>query len=83
MMKRKKTVKTPDDFYPTRDGTVSVSLHRDKGIGVQNWRVAVWGDDDFGLERSGMDIDEAFRVFRSITDGLTIRKLKQLGFVAA
>ena len=42
-------IPTSDDWYPTAsDGTVRVSyLLLING----EWRVCVWGDDDFGLER--------------------------------
>ena len=81
-MKRSKFVKTPDNFHPPfDDGTVAVSLHQDKGKGNKQWRVAVWGADDFGMDKLGLTIDESFTLFRSIDDGITIDALRQMGFV--
>jgi hypothetical protein len=83
-MKRNKRVVSPDNWWPTADdGMVSVSLHQDQGKGSARWRVAVWGDDDFGLEMGELDITTAFNVFNRIHDGVSQSALRKRGFVAA
>ena len=80
-MKREKYVKTPDDWCPTwTDGTVGVFLHKD---GKNNWRVAAWGMDDFGLELGHLSQEKALEIYRSIQDGVTVNDLKKLGFTGA
>ena len=80
--KREKRVTTPDSWHPTADdGMVQVSLiHDAKKAG---WRVAVWGDDDFGIELQGMDITAGFAMFHAVTDGVTKDALRKRGFVDA
>ena len=78
MQSRKKRVQTPDNWFTTApDGKVDVSLHKDKKA---SWRVALLGYDDFGLELGGMQQQEAFALFRKISDGVTISSLRLLGF---
>jgi hypothetical protein len=43
----------------------------------------VWGADDFGLEKTGMTVTEAFDMFRAIKHGVTKQDLRQRGFVNA
>ena len=81
-MKREKRVSTPDNFHPTfEDGTVSVAIHHDKS--AKSWRVSVWGYDDFGMDKGGMDINTAFQTFRKIGDGITKEDLRNRGFCDA
>lgn len=83
-MKKTKKVTTSEEWHPTADdGTVTVSIHRDGKKGATGWRVAVWGDDDYGLERPNLSITEAYDLFRSIGDGVTKQWLKGQGFIPA
>jgi hypothetical protein len=83
-MKKTKKVTTAEDWYPTADdGTVTVSIHKDRKKGAYAWRVAVWGDDDYGLERPNISITEAYDLFRCIGDGTTKQHLKDQGFIPA
>jgi hypothetical protein len=84
-MKKTKRVKTPDNFYRTfDDGTVEVSLHRDSGGGDRMWRVSIWGDDDdYGLEKVNMSIDEVYACYRGIKDVVTVNDLKTEGLTNA
>ena len=83
-MERKKRVGTPDCWFPTAsDGKVEVSIHKVSKRGSHAWRVSVWGDDDFGLEKNGLTINEAFDMFRGIKDGVTQQDLRNRGFVGA
>ena len=78
-MKREKRVSTPDDFHPTfEDGTVSVAIHHVHFN--KSWTVSVWGDDDFGMQKVGMDINVAFYTYRKIRDGITKEALRNRGF---
>jgi len=81
-LRKQKGCKTPDDWYGTfPNGTVDVSLIRMKGKGDKQWRVCVWGDDDYGLVQDGLTINEGYNLFHSITDGVTKEWLKERGFV--
>lgn len=81
LKKRQKFVTTTDNFHPTfHDGTVEVCLIKD---GKALWRVAVWGNDDYGLELNGLDCDEGFELYHSIEDGTTIKGLTSQGFKPA
>jgi hypothetical protein len=83
-MKRNKKVTTSEDWYPTADdGTVTVSMHRDCKKTATGWRISIWGEDDYGLERHSLNIIEAYDLFRSIRDGVTKRWLSGQGFIQA
>ena len=83
-MERAKRVYNPDCWYPSfEDGTVEVYIHANRRKGTNRWRVSVWGDDDFGMEKGEMSCDEAFREFRKICDGVTKTTLRSRGFVQA
>ena len=42
---------TPDDWYPTKDGKVKLTVVKLVGD-WEGWvRICVWGGDDFGLEK--------------------------------
>jgi len=56
---------------------IAVKLLRD------GWRVAVWGDDDFGMERDGFTQPDAKEMFDSIKDYTTQNDLKKMGFIPA
>lgn len=80
----KKLVKTKEDWYPTHDGEVQVSLLPLKKIEgeAQLWRVCIWGGDDFGMEKDFLSRLRAKYVYDSINES-TIAKsyLKEvLGF---
>jgi hypothetical protein len=80
-MKREKMVKAIDDWYPCfPDSQVQASLHKD---GKGSWRVAVWGEDDFGMEKGSLEQAEAFSLFRSLANGISQAILKEKGFVQA
>ena len=70
---------TSDNFHPNIAGDkVEVSLYIGK-----NCRIAVWGDDDFGMGKSGYTSREsALSEYRKITSRNDITKeyLKGLGF---
>jgi hypothetical protein len=90
---------TNDDWYPNYpDNLVRVSLilRRKKSseyklFGQTLFRVCVWGDDDFGMEKdfkSGneqLDIDQAKELYQLLVNQKVINKdyLKQLGFYGA
>lgn len=75
-----KTITTSENWHPTEGGVVSVSLYKDAN---NSWRVAVWGADDFGLEKFGMNITRAYGTYHAVTDGSTQAWLRQIGFVNA
>jgi hypothetical protein len=80
-VEKKKRVKAIDDWFPTADdGKVEVSIHKD---GSENWRVAVWGDDDFGMEKGGLGNSDAIILFRGIRDGVSKEALRKKGFINA
>jgi len=74
-------IKVTDDWLPCFPGNqVQVSIHKD---GKGSWRIAVWGEDDFGMEKSDLSQDEAFTEFRNLQDGISQSELKNRGFVRA
>lgn len=84
MLKKTKQVISPDDWHPSLpDGSVSVSLLHDKNKKDKGWRVAVWGDDDYGLERYDLTINESYDLYREIVDGVTQKWLHTKGFIGA
>jgi hypothetical protein len=73
-----KFVSTPDNFHPCfNNNDVAVSLHKNH---KNNYRIAVWGDDDYGLEKDNMTNNEAYTLFKKISDGVKISFLKDNGF---
>lgn len=79
-----KLVKTPDEWFPTLPGSkVEVTLHEDA---PGTHRVAIWGEDDFGMEKvftTADSLGEALLMFHSIKSPVKIEWLKQQGFVNA
>lgn len=72
--KRTKYLVAADDWYPCyRDNKVAVSF--------VNSRIAVWGNDDFGMERDGATEEEYLKVLAS--EPITFEKLKSMGFERA
>lgn len=77
----RKFVKTPDEWFPcyTRH-RVQVSLHQDSKT---VYRVALWGNDDFGLEKAFNSKVEALNCYDTLPNPITIQYLKKTGFVIA
>lgn len=93
--KQVKWVRTTEDWYPTLEGnhtcpnTDYCNPLPDPAVRVfmtqmttDEWRVAVWGGDDFGLE---IDLPadhryEALHLFENINDFTTQAQLKEWGF---
>jgi hypothetical protein len=83
MKRETKRIATSENWYPTnKDGTVRVSLMQ---LYTAQWRVCVWGDDDFGLERDFDARDEAMArdLFDRIQDSTTQQMMRDLGMVNA
>lgn len=88
MTLKQKMVRTNEDWYPSYFETsdtgetlamVKVSLHKlDKG-----YRVSVWGNDDFGLERDFSGPCESLYCYQAITSPVEKEKLLAEGFVPA
>ena len=57
----------------------------DPKYGLGEWRVCVWGNDDFGMERDFIDEDEALNIFYQVIgwDYVNVDPLKTLGFITA
>jgi hypothetical protein len=49
------------------------------------WRVCVWGNDDFGMERDFTDEDEAFNMFHQVISWkyVNMTELYAINFVTA
>ena len=62
------------------DGMVEVTIQQ---WGNGQWRVCVWGGDDFGLEHDTADEHLARRLFDRIGHLVTINDLRSWGFVPA
>lgn len=83
--RQEKRILTNETWFPTReDGTVKaafVALMTDGHVDA--WRVCVWGEDDFGMERDFKDRMEALAMFRRVVDLTTQAQLMSWGFVRA
>lgn len=76
-------IPTPDQWHPTaEDGTVSLSFCQ---VGDGTWRVAAWGEDDFGLEKDFLSRPDAIELFRRLSrcSMITQKQLRDLGFYNA
>jgi hypothetical protein len=84
---------TEEDWYPSYDlGVEKMKLLRVAFMPLrawkdnpEQWRVCVWGADDFGMEKDFIHKDEAHRAFTYIIelDLITVDELKSIGFVYA
>ena len=70
----------PDYHNPLDAYVVRVSFMQ---LTDGNWRVCVWGNDDFGLEYDTPSGVKARIIFESIGDYTTQYELHQLGFINA
>lgn len=75
-----KWLKTTEDWKPSFAGSVRATLlERVPG----GWRVAVWGGDEFGLEKEFPAGSEGFRaaqqLFDSLVDNTSQADMTQLG----
>lgn len=73
-----KQIRTNENWYPTKDGQVRVSF---MALTDGKWRVAVWGDDDFGLERDfpHTERQEAQALFDLLVDFTTQEEMYEIG----
>lgn len=79
-MKRQTTmIKTSDNFFPNfPNNEVQVSFNRlNDGL----YRVAVWGMDDFGMDKDFVDKDNAEELFKKLSKLKNVTKqiLKENG----
>lgn len=83
--RQEKRILTNETWFPTReDGTVKATfVALMTGARVDAWRVCVWGEDDFGMERDFKDRMEALAMFRRVVDLTTQAQLMSWGFVRA
>lgn len=77
-----KQIRTNEDWFPTVDGQLRVSF---ACLTDQQWRVCVWGGDDFGMERDFPHVEkqEAKALFEKLVDFTTKQKMQELGMVNA
>lgn len=85
--RKSRMVETTDQWYPNYEGNkVKVSLvpllNHDTGE-AQEWRVCVWGNDDFGMEIDVATFAEADAIYDGIKAPITQSALSRLGFVRA
>lgn len=91
ILQAEKWVDTPDDWIPTReDGKVRVNFTitipyaatGTKMFGQVRWRVCLWGQDDFGMNRDYPEEEgrDAWAMYQDVADGITIEGLKANGF---
>lgn len=73
----RKQVLTNEDWHPTKDGKVDVSLYC---WSDGQWKVSVWGGDDFGLEFLTRDEGVARRHFDRVVNLTTKDDLRARGF---
>jgi hypothetical protein len=83
LTREEKFILTSEDWYPTyATGLVRVALLR---LSTGQWRVCVWGADDFGLERDlpSVERQSAKRLYGRITDYTTQAQMRAWGMVNA
>ena len=84
-----KEILTKENWYPNLPGDkLRVSfmelMRNFKQAKPQLWRVCVWGNDDFGMERDYPDRTDAKKAFQEIVDFTTKEELRILfGFWGA
>lgn len=73
-----KQIRTNESWYPTKDGQVQVSF---MALTDGQWRVAVWGGDDFGLEKDFPHAErhEAQALFDLLVDFTTQEEMYEIG----
>ena len=80
-MKKKitKFVKAIGEWYPTYPNSqVKISLVQDSEI---LFRVTIWGEDDFGLEKEFLSYAEAKTCYNNLAIPASVPALIKLGFV--
>jgi hypothetical protein len=70
----------PDYHNPLDHAAVRVSMML---LNDGNWRVCVWGGDDFGMEYDSPDFSEIKKLYDGIWDFTTKSDLQRRGFVHA
>jgi len=81
-----KLIQTSEEWYPTVSSQVRVSfLCLDDKTAPLQWRVCVWGGDDFGMEIDfpGGEKIRAQRIYNSLVDFTTQAQMKALGLERA
>jgi hypothetical protein len=77
---KRKFVKALDDWYPSyKEEEVQVTLHDDLN---GKYRIAVWGEDDYGMEKEYSSLHEASDIFDFLVL-VSTSILKNIGFVRA
>jgi hypothetical protein len=73
---------TDDWFLPFDMNLVRVSLIQ---LCAKEWRVCIWGQDDFGMEKDFASKAKAEKVFLTILhwEDVTRIKLEGIGFITA
>ena len=80
----RKYVPTKDDWHPTcGGGFVMVRFLQLLPDPKAGYRIAVWGGDDFGLEKDLTSFDSASALYKELTEeeNLTVQSLLDKGFV--
>ena len=77
-----KLIRTHEDWYPTINQTVRASLIR---LSTCEWRVCVWGGDDFGLEKDFPSVDRqaAKKLYKKLVDFTSQADMKRYGMYNA
>lgn len=93
-----KHIKTSEDWYPTLQALQKSPNpgsqfnnpldHPAVWVGLLElsdgqWRVCVWGADDFGMEKDHESYPEALDLFELIDNFTTQKELEDLGFINA
>lgn len=80
----RKYVYTTDDWHPTcENSSVMVRFIQMLPDSKAGFRIAVWGNDDFGLEKDLTSFDSASALYKELTEeeNLTVQSLLDKGFV--
>ncbi len=78
-----KMIATEEDWFPpyktnaSNKNWIEVSLHKDSPI---LYRVAIWGADDFGMEKEFITKKEAMKEYKFLHDNIKKDELKLRGY---
>ncbi len=79
-----KKIRVNENWHPShndKDGLyIRVSIIKDSPI---IYRIALWGDDDFGLEKEVSKLSSALKEYNAIVDFVTQKELMNNGYVQA
>lgn len=76
-----KMISTNEDWYPNyQHNRIKITLQKDN---PDTYRVSIWGEDDFGMEKIFSDYNTSLAQYNVLSDGVLRSELKMMGFIQA